>query len=130
MSKVLPVETVHQIGARGLYNLAQRGILAVVMTTENIPTSREETPEYKKFSHLKGVGISINAGARKYNLHSSTVTRWVHKNLIAKVGTEKNRVLIDEADLAYCAEVQSNRPGQGKWLFDQKGLPYIPETPG
>ena len=85
---------------------------------------KEDLPEYKKHVHLKGVGIGIAEAARKYDLVFSSVRRWAEAGYIARIGTDKNKVLLDEADVAYCAEVYRQRSGQGKWLFNPDGTPY------
>jgi predicted site-specific integrase-resolvase len=86
---------------------------------------KSERPEYKKYAHLKGVGIGINEAGRKYNVSGVTIHRWVKRGLIAVIGKQgSQKVLIDEADAAYCAEVARNNPGQGNWVFAADGTPY------
>ena len=96
----------------------------MVVNKDSLPTCKEDLPEYKKHAHLKGVGIGISEATRKYDLVLSSVQRWVQAGYIARLGTEKNKVLIDEADVAYCAEIYRQRQGQGKWLFNPDGTPY------
>lgn len=91
-------------------------------------TRKEDLPEYKKHAHLKGVPIWISEAERKYRVPNPTISVWVKRGLIKVLGYEKNRKLIDEADVAYCAEIYNQRKGQGKWLFDENGLPYKPKT--
>ncbi|GAP10190.1 hypothetical protein BECAL_01352 [Bellilinea caldifistulae] len=91
-------------------------------------TRKEDLPEYKKHAHLKGKPIWISEAERKYGVPNPTVSVWVKRGLIKVLGYEKNRKLIDEADVAYCAEIYNQRRGQGKWLFDDNGLPYKPKT--
>jgi hypothetical protein len=86
---------------------------------------REEQPEYKRFSHLRGVEISISAGARKYGIPNQTICRWVQKGYIQTLGQLSNKKMIDEADLAYCAQFYKTNPGQGKWTFTKEGNPYV-----
>ena len=112
---------------REIKNLIQRGILEV-MESQPIPTKKEETPEYKKHKHLKGKPIHLSGAARKYDVPLVTISQWVKKGYISVMGMDKNKKMLDEADVAYCAEVRKNRQGQGKWLFDESGLPYTPET--
>ncbi len=92
------------------------------------PLRKEDLPEWKKHAHLKGIPIWIGEASRKYGIANQTITIWVKRGLIKFLGYDKNRKLIDEADMAYCAEVYSQRKGQGKWLFDNNGLPYKPKT--
>ncbi len=89
---------------------------------------KEDLPEWKKHAHLKGYEIGVGEGARKYDIPVSTLHRWAMKNIVKIVRREGQKVLLDEADVAYCAEVYSRRKGQGKWLFDENGLPYKPKT--
>ena len=89
---------------------------------------REEQPEYKLHADLKGIGIGIREGARKYNLSHQTISQWVEKNILHSLGTISvrggQRLLVDEADLAYCAEIYHRNPGQGKRIFSPNGNPY------
>jgi hypothetical protein len=84
---------------------------------------REELPDYQDFASLKGEAISISDAARKYGIHTSTLTRWMQRGYIAQLGKDGRRTLLDEADAAYCAKVYLSDSGQGKWLFDEKGKP-------
>ena len=89
---------------------------------------KEDLPEYKKFEHLAGQAIWISEAARKYDVSFQTIQRWSKKNLIKVVGKEKNRILLDEQDVAYCTEIYNQRKGQGKWLFNPDGTPYTLKT--
>jgi len=92
------------------------------------PLRKEDLPEWKRHAHLKGTPIWISEAARKYGIADRTIINWVKRGFIRTLGHEKNRKLMDEADIAYCAEVYNQRKGQGKWLFDDNGLPYKPKT--
>jgi hypothetical protein len=92
------------------------------------PINREDLPEYKKHAHLAGTPIWISKAGRKYGVIQRTVSNWVKSGFIKVLGYEKNRKLLDEADVAYCAEVYAQNKGQGKWAFDKDGLPYKPKT--
>ncbi|WP_322793752.1 hypothetical protein [Bellilinea sp.] len=89
---------------------------------------KEDLPEYKKHAHLKGVPIWILKAAEKYRVPFSTLRGWVTKGYIKVIGSEGKKVLLNEQDVAYCAEIYHQRKGQGKWLFDENGLPYKPKT--
>lgn len=89
---------------------------------------KEDLPEYQKFSHLAGQEIWISEAARKYEVEQSNITRWASRKFIKTLKKEKNRVLLDEQDVAYCAEIYRTRSGQGKWIFNPDGTPYIPKT--
>lgn len=88
------------------------------------PTPKEQLPEYKKHKHLKGVSIWLSEAARKYDIPQPTISRWVSSGYIKTLGMNGNRILADEADVAYCVEVYRQRRGQGKWLFNPDGTPY------
>jgi hypothetical protein len=88
------------------------------------PIPKEDLPEYKKHAHLKGQVIGINEAAKKYLVPFSTIRGWVVRNLIKPSGQEGQKILLDEADVAYCAEIYHQRSGQGKWLFNADGTPY------
>lgn len=110
-----------------LKSLIERGILRV-MENQPIPQTIEETPEYRRHAHLRSQPIHISQAARDYGIDKRTISRWVKRGILKTLGTEKNRVLLDRAYMAYCAEVYRTRRGQGKWVFDENGLPYTPET--
>jgi excisionase family DNA binding protein len=86
---------------------------------------KEDLKEYRKFSHLTKKIIWLSEAERIYNVPAQTISTWVHKGFIAKVGQEKNRILLSEQDVAYCAEIYHSHKGQGKWLFNSDGTPYI-----
>lgn len=119
--------------AAGIMRLIESGALRAAILPDNaIGVSlfslrallpREELPDYKDFAHLKGEPISISDAARKYGIHTSTLTRWMQRGYIAQLGKDGRRTLLDEADVAYCAKVYLSDSGQGKWLFDEKGKP-------
>ena len=93
---------------------------------------KEDLPEYKKYLHLRGTGISLPKAVDKYKLNPSTIFRWYQKGIITEVGREiglgGEKILYDEADIAYCAEIYSKLGGQGRRTFDKKGLPYKSKT--
>jgi hypothetical protein len=111
-----------------LISLVNYGILKVMQpfNSQELILDKTQLPEYQKFTLLRGIGISISAASRKYNVPQPTISRWLKKGLISKIGDDLNRIIIDEADIAYCAEVRKQRIGSGKWLFNPDGTPYIP----
>jgi hypothetical protein len=88
---------------------------------------RKEHPEYLKFAHLQGQGIGIREASRKYFISMRTIQNWIKRGLILTIGERTVRggcqLLIDEADIAYCAEVRKRSPGRGHWLFRPNGTP-------
>jgi len=93
---------------------------------------KEDLPEYKKNSHLKGVAIGFTEALDKYKVNLSTLYRWYKKGLIKEVKREKGlggqKIFLDEADVAYCMEVYRKQGGQGKRIFDREGKPYKPKS--
>ncbi len=103
------------------------GVYLVNQEVLSMPLSKEDTPEYQAVSHLRGVGIGIRQAAIKYNVAQQTISRWVDKGFIRRLSGETirgQRVMIDEADMAYCSAVYHSNPGQGKSIFNPDGTPY------
>ena len=122
-----------------LFDLDQDGKIKLAMNTTTgeylmseldiqAQLPREEQPEYKQYAHLKGVGVGIREGARKYQMDPTTISRWVEKGYISSLGKMAVRggkkILIDEADLAYCVDIYRHNPGSGKRVFNPDGNPY------
>lgn len=110
----------------GSVAVSEKSVVKREPTMSSIP--KEELPEYKKHAHLQGMGLGIREAARKHYIPQSTVGRWVQLGYIDRIGTSGKKQLIDEADVAYCAEVYRRRGSQGKWLFRQEGTPYQPKS--
>lgn len=87
------------------------------------PLRKQDRPEWKAAveAGLVGQPISIRDGARKYGVHESTVFRWTRYKLVKRLRREGSRVLIDEADLAYCAAIHKQFGGVGRRPFDKEG---------
>ncbi len=122
------------IETEAVYQLVDEDLLrAAIMTDGTIGISqqsvhdllpKEALPEYRENEELRGSPISINEAGRKYNLNTSTLTRWMQRGLIRQLGKDGRKTLLDEADVAYCARVYHANSGQGKWIFDEAGRPY------
>ena len=105
----------------------------------NGASDREEKAEQlarelrAKFQHLRGQRISIGAAARKYGVAHQTLSRWAQKGIIAVLGKQGKKKMLDEADVAYAAEVYHTReamgPTSGAKIFDEKGRPYVLRFP-
>jgi hypothetical protein len=91
-------------------------------------TPKEELPEYKKHAHLKGQEIWISEAARQYNILQATISKWVKAGFVRTLRVSGNKIIIDEADIAYCAEIYHQRGGPGRWLFNRDGTPYKPKA--
>ncbi len=85
---------------------------------------KTDLPEYKKFAHLAGVEIWMSEAARKYNVPHPTLSLWSKRFYITKLGKVGNKTMLNEQDVAYCAEIYHANAGQGKWLFNKDGTPY------
>ncbi|NCP88294.1 MAG: hypothetical protein CO094_03805 [Anaerolineae bacterium CG_4_9_14_3_um_filter_57_17] len=97
---------------------------------ESAPLHKEDLPEYKMHAHLQGVEIGLAEAAEKYKMNTSTIFGWFQKGIISKIrritalGGEK--ILLDETDVAYCVEIYRKIGGQGRRIFDKRGMPYKP----
>ena len=89
---------------------------------------KEDLPEYQKNAHLKGKGIWIAKASRDYGVPHPTILKWVRLGIIRVLGREANKVLIDEADIAYCSEIYKKFGKPGRILFNPDGTPYKPKT--
>ncbi len=88
----------------------------------------EEFVAREQFDHLRGRGLGIAEAGRKYDIPFSTVSRWSKIGYIKRLGRSGKKVLIDEADMAYCAAVyRMQNGGPGKRIFDDDGRPYRPK---
>ena len=99
---------------------------AIQVARQSMP--KEQLPEYKQFQHLKGKAIWISESARKYEVANPTLVRWSQAGYIKRLGRNGNKVLLDEADVAYCAFVYKQVGGQGKHIFNSDGTPYTPRA--
>jgi len=123
------------LNAARLKTMVENGtIRAVIIKGEiavdenSLPIRKEDLPEYKKHAHLKGTTIWISEAARKYELLSPSILKWIKTGVIQKIGADGNKVLVDEADVAYCAEVYRKIGRQGRRMFNSDGTPYKPKT--
>jgi len=81
------------------------------------------------FEHLRGQKISVSGSSRKYGIPHTNFSRWARLGFITVL--ERGwKVLLDEADVAYCAAVyhEKYKLYQGRMMgvniFDKDGLPY------
>jgi hypothetical protein len=123
-------DQLEKISKTDLITMVKHGTLSVMVTDQaKLPYTMNAEELRKQFQHLQGVEISIRDAARKYDVHHPTVSRWVTRGVIKVLRRDKNRIMVDEADVAYAASVAHSRPGRGKWLFDSDGQPYEPKRP-
>jgi hypothetical protein len=131
MNTVLSKTKLEQLTPFELKYYIERGNLKV-MEIEPIPprpTRIEDTDEFKKHAELIGTPIHLAEASRKYKIALATLSRWVGRGLIKKFPNKvvyKNKIMLDEAYVAYAAEVfKSRKYTKGRWLFDTDGTPYI-----
>ncbi len=126
----LPLAALHEMVDSGKIDAIALpdGDIAVSETGMSKPLRKEDLPEYKMFANLANNCIGINEAAHKYDIPFSTLRGWVNKKYILKSGRDGQKVLINEQDVAYCAEIYHHRKGQGKWLFNPDGTPYQPKS--
>jgi len=88
-------------------------------------TARKAHPDYIKLNHLQGSELTISAASRKYHIPYETLRRWVTNGLIQEIRRERNTVVINEQDAAFCAQIyQSLPPERRRWIFNSvTGLP-------
>lgn len=91
-------------------------------------TTMTETPEdpspetlWERVTHLDGEPIGVRESCAKYNLSPTSVYRWIEKGYVRVLreppsgGGRGNKRLLNEADLAYAAEVadvRGRKPGR------------------
>jgi excisionase family DNA binding protein len=86
---------------------------------------KEDFPEYKKYVHLKGKLISLRVAAKAYHIPPTTISGWIAREVISVISQQGRKKFLPEQDLAYFAEIYHERGGQGKWLFNTDGTPYV-----
>jgi len=101
----------------------------LVVDEQTLPRRKEDLPEYN--STLVGKEISISDAANEYKIPTGTITRWMQKGIVKRLGSDGYRTLIDKADIDYCSKIYHRNRGkkQGRRLFDQNGLPYKRTNP-
>ena len=103
--------------------VAEQDVRELAKGQEVVVVRRED------FEHLRGNRLGIAEAARKYGLHHQTLSRWVRRGIIRSLGRSGNRVLVDEADVAYAATIYRLKEGRkGMRIFDPKGQPYNPRS--
>ena len=108
-------------GKIGASMLATTGTL--IVKRSELPVRREDTAEWAQVAHLQGVGIGIRQASVKYNIGAATLGRWVDRGLVHRLSGEVlrgQRLLVDEADVAYYAILYHRDPGQGKKTLQKR----------
>ncbi len=105
--------------------VAEQDVRELAKGQEVIVVRRED------FEHLRGNKLGIAEAARRYGMSQPTLSRWVRKGYIKKIGQEGQKILVDEADVAYAVTIYRLKGGrQGMRIFDERGRPYVPRSRG
>jgi len=86
---------------------------------------KEDLPEYQRFGHLKNQTIGLAEASAKYVIPIMTLSGWVKKGIVRKVGVKGQKYLLNEQDIAYCASIYRQHGKKGRILFNRDGTPYI-----
>ena len=100
------------------------------------PSGKIEMVKYKtkqdilndKYRALIGQGITLSEASEKYHIPRPTIQGWYYKNYIDVV-EDSYPMKMNEADIAYCADVYRQKKSagigfRGAPLLDEDGLPY------
>jgi hypothetical protein len=83
----------------------------------------------EQFKKFRGTPITVSGAVKKYNIPYTTLIGWVHSDLeLIAVIKPGYGMLIDEADVAYCAAVYRAR-GKSSRIFDEAKRPYKLKRP-
>ncbi len=129
-----------QLIAAGMIEAVERNGETVVAVDKNGNDDNESQTKDEiiaaKFAHLKGQPISASEASRKYSkihgvpISNQSFSRWATKLGYIIVLERGYRLQMDEAEVAYCAEVyaQKYREYDGRMsgvrIFDKDGNPY------
>lgn len=79
----------------------------------------------EKYAHLRGVGITISQAAEKYSVPRGAIQGWVYSSHdVHFVDEDCYPKLIDEAEIALCADIYKDRQARGITgipFFDDQG---------
>jgi predicted site-specific integrase-resolvase len=72
-----------------------------------------------QFAHLDGHEIHLSEASRKYEIPMSSLSRWASQGKIAVIRLEKNRKILNEADIAYARALIDAQGGhkRGRSVF-------------
>ena len=119
-----------KISSASLQGLIDSGNIRAVKLNGTVAVAESELDQVitrEKFKHLRGKPITISEAVDTYKINNRTIRAWIARGYI-NVLREGYGMQIDQADVAYCAEVYESLGGvQGKRLFDESGQPYQPK---
>jgi hypothetical protein len=97
----------------------------LLVSDESMNEKTKEQIIKEQFPHLQGTGITISQAATKYNVPRSTLEAWVSRyGYITIVDDHNYPKTINEAEVAYCAEVYHTRRTKG---IRSGGIPLLNE---
>lgn len=102
------------------------------MVTTFEPTMQTKDDILKeRFGHLIGQPITLTEAAEKYDIPRATIESWIYRNRYIQIIGESYPMEVNEADIAYCADIYKNRRTKGSKapLLDENGLPYELKRP-
>ena len=117
----IPADQLRRLVAAGKIRAVQIGDQLAVCEDDmknTLPKRRQDTPEWKALSHLEGHVIWVSEASRKYGVPHPTISGWIKRGWVRVVGKEKNRVLLNERDIAYLAQMYKRFGGRGRQLPD------------
>ncbi|RLC84524.1 MAG: hypothetical protein DRJ03_14090, partial [Chloroflexi bacterium] len=81
-----------------------------------------------RYPELVGVPITLTEAQEKYNVNRATIFRWAKNNNYIRVLKNGYGMTLDEAEVAYCAEIYHRRIERGIGthtpLLDKTGKEY------
>jgi hypothetical protein len=97
----------------------------LLVSDEGLNEKTKEQIVEEKYGHLQGQPITVTEAAEKYDIVRNTLLNWVKYGHIT-VLKPGYRMELNEAEVAYCAEVYNKRTRSGfsTRIFDENGLPY------
>jgi hypothetical protein len=95
-----------------------------IVVSEASETKTKEDILKEQYAKLIGQPITVTDAAERYNVHRDTIIEWKKKDYIT-VLKPGYRMELDEAEVAYCADIYHKRQRKsGVPLLDDDGLPY------
>lgn len=97
----------------------RHGEIEMTVKTDDPPTKAQLLAT--RFAALQGQGITISDAAQKYDIPRGVVSRWVYRSdNVRFVDTANYPQLVDEAEVALCAQIYHQRQAAGL-----TGVPYF-----
>ncbi|NJN99002.1 MAG: hypothetical protein HC875_35350 [Anaerolineales bacterium] len=123
-----------------LTKLPSGEVAVLPVTTQEMPKTKAQIIA-EEFANLTDKSISLSEASRKYSkelgvkIPHANFSRWATAGIIEVKGNDGFRLLVREADVAYCAKIYKEKFEQhggnlrGVTLFDADGNPYQMKYP-